>query len=103
MNTDFPRLPFTRSDRTQAPERRVPADDAVSPRVPALSRQACCCLAKPVVVAVMPVTDQRPDPVDIHLCAHHYRASRKSLASAGAIVFDRNGALVTGTDPFELV
>ncbi|HEU5031421.1 MAG TPA: hypothetical protein VFV01_41350 [Spirillospora sp.] len=52
---------------------------------------------------MMPVTDQRPEPVDLHLCAHHYRASREALAEAGAVVFDRNGALATGTDAFELV
>jgi len=33
-------------------------------------------------------------PVDLLLCGHHYRASRAVLASVGAVVFDRTGAIV---------
>ena len=104
MNTNFSRFGLAGSDKARKPARRPSAmDEAKPPRMPPFPGRACCCLAKPVVVAMMPVTGQRSTPVDIHLCAHHYRASRKALAQAGAIVFDRNGALVSGTDAFELV
>ena len=103
MNTDFPHL--TRSAKARNLSRSTPpADEVRAPKAPALARQACCCLGKSVVVTMMPVSEERPAPVDIHLCAHHYRASRATLAEAGAIVFDRGGRLVdSSTDAFDLV
>lgn len=56
-----------------------------------LAERACCCSAWPVVVAVMPPSAGRADPTGILLCAHHYRASRAALATAGASVLDRDG------------
>jgi hypothetical protein len=32
----------------------------------------------------MPPAPERPRPVDLLLCGHHYRVSRKALAAAGA-------------------
>jgi hypothetical protein len=46
--------------------------------------RACCCPAWPVVQVTMPPTAQRPHPVDLLLCGHHYRMSRDALAAAGA-------------------
>jgi len=43
----------------------------------------------------MPPTRGRKHPVDLLLCGHHYRASRKALAAAGATVLDLNGVPVT--------
>jgi hypothetical protein len=48
--------------------------------------RACCCTAKPVVIALMPATADRPHETDLLLCGHHYRVSRRALAAAGAVV-----------------
>jgi hypothetical protein len=50
--------------------------------------RACCCPARPVVIAVMPAAPGRDHPTDLLLCAHHYRASRAALDQAGAAIFD---------------
>lgn len=55
---------------------------------------ACCCCAHPVVRVVMPVADTERAPTELLLCGHHFRASRAALASAGAVAFDTDGALV---------
>jgi len=39
----------------------------------------------------MPPVPRRPHPVDLLLCGHHYRLSRKALAAAGATVYDLPG------------
>lgn len=72
-------------------------------RVPALANRACCCLAKPAVVAVLPVIGHDGHPLDLHLCVHHYRLSRNALADADAVVFDGSGFPVTDPDPNELL
>jgi hypothetical protein len=46
--------------------------------------RACCCTAKPMVKVIMPTAAARPQPVDLWLCGHHWRASREALAAAGA-------------------
>jgi len=56
--------------------------------------RACCCPAKPAVVALIPVAG-RPRPTELLLCGHHYRASRRGLAAAGASVLALNGTSVT--------
>jgi hypothetical protein len=43
-----------------------------------------CCSARPTMVAVFTPRHGRSRPVDLLLCGHHYRASRDSLAEAGA-------------------
>jgi hypothetical protein len=50
--------------------------------------RACCCPARPVVVAVMAPAPGRDHPTDLLLCGHHYRASRLPLLAAGAAVYD---------------
>lgn len=61
--------------------------------------RACCCSAKPAVVAVVTVKDRAaPDKLlisDLLLCGHHYRLSRSVLAAMGATVIDAHGAMVT--------
>ena len=57
--------------------------------------RACCCPAKPVVIAIMPPKRGRKHPTDLLLCGHHYRVSRKVLAAAGATVLDLSGVPVT--------
>lgn len=56
--------------------------------------RACCCPARPVVVAVMPPVPGRDHPTDLLLCAHHYRASWAALGAVGAAVFDGAGRRV---------
>jgi len=53
---------------------------------------ACCCPARPVVIAIMPPRPGRPHQTDLLLCGHHCRVSRKALATAGATVLDIKGA-----------
>ncbi len=58
--------------------------------------RACCCAAKPVVIAVMPSTASRPHSTELLLCGHHYRLSRHALDRVGARVLDLAGSPVTG-------
>jgi hypothetical protein len=44
-----------------------------------------------VVRAIMPPTPERPHPVDLLLCGHHYRVSRQALAAAGADIYSVPG------------
>jgi hypothetical protein len=46
------------------------------------------------VVVVMPPTGGRPYPVDLLLCAHHYRASLAALLAACAAVYDAAGTVI---------
>jgi hypothetical protein len=78
-------------------DRQRPAADA-----PAIDWQAfrtasraCCCPARPVVVAVMPPAPGRDHPTDLLLCGHHYRVSLAALSRAGAAVFDGAGRRVS--------
>ncbi|HYA53704.1 MAG TPA: hypothetical protein VEG33_21350, partial [Streptosporangiaceae bacterium] len=58
---------------------------------------ACCCPARPVVIAIMPPGAGRPHQTELLLCGHHYRVSRKALGTAGATVLDIRGAPITGS------
>jgi hypothetical protein len=49
-----------------------------------------------MVVAIIPATPGRPQPTDLLLCGHHYRASRQALAAARATVVDLDGITVAG-------
>lgn len=76
---------FNRHQAYDAPEsdRR----SFVDPSVPS---RACCCPARPMVKVIMPPTPDRPRPVDLWLCGHHYRASLVALELAGARIEDLN-------------
>jgi hypothetical protein len=65
--------------------------------LPAIRRagRSCCCSAGPMVVALIPASPGRPHQTDLLLCGHHYRASRRALAAAGATVVDLDGMPVT--------
>ena len=81
------------------PRRRKPAaagqmDQLGNGRGPyELGGRACCCAAQPVVSVMLAGTPDRA-PVDLLLCSHHYQASQAVLAAAGAVIFDRTGAVV---------
>jgi hypothetical protein len=57
--------------------------------------RACCCPAKPVIIAVVPPSKGRLKAVDVLLCAHHYRRSRAALAAAGAALLHISGLPVS--------
>ncbi|HTP16412.1 MAG TPA: hypothetical protein VMK13_11310 [Streptosporangiaceae bacterium] len=48
------------------------------------AQRACCCPAKPFMVALLPPRPGGTELVDIFLCGHHGRICRESLAAAGA-------------------
>ncbi len=59
------------------------------------AERACCCPARPAVVAVLPPAPGRDHETDLLLCGHHYRASRDALEAAGATVMVEGGQPVT--------
>jgi hypothetical protein len=62
------------------------------------AERACCCSAKPAVVAVLPPGPGRNHATDLLLCGHHYRAVRHALDAAGATVLDELGQPVPPQD-----
>jgi hypothetical protein len=74
----------------------APAEPAESGYAFWTAERACCCPAKPAVVAVLPPGPGRDHPTDLLLCGHHYRASRKALETAGATVLAEGGMPETG-------
>ena len=60
-------------------------------RVARRAGRACCCTAKPVVIAAMPPAHGRLHQTDLLLCGHHYRVSRLALTAAGAVMVDMAG------------
>lgn len=45
-------------------------------------------------MTIMPMTSAQGEPIELFLCGHHYRVSRRALAEAGAVVYDGDGLLV---------
>jgi hypothetical protein len=87
----FTRLSSTARGKTltgaqQAAEAADVLDSIDWASVLAGAERACCCSARPIVVAVFPPQDGRSRPVDLLLCGHHYRACRTELANAGAVI-----------------
>lgn len=69
-----------------------PPPDPSQPTLPPYREdRACCCPAQPVVRAILPPTPERGHWVDLLLCGHHYRVSRRALAAAGASIYDMPG------------
>jgi hypothetical protein len=66
-----------------------PASDtpSLTARLAAADR-ACCCLAKPVVLVLLPPTARHDHAVDLLLCGHHYHVCKDALDTAGALVYD---------------
>jgi hypothetical protein len=85
MNARFLR-PSARNDDRGPP----PLDDAI-PADHAPADRACCCSARAMVQVVMPPTPARPHRTELLLCGHHYRASRRVLATAAAAVRELPG------------
>jgi hypothetical protein len=62
------------------------------------AERACCCPARPAVVAVLPPGPGRDHATDLLFCGHHYRAARHALDAAGAAVMDETGQPVAPQD-----
>lgn len=81
-----PRFPH-RGVGASAPESGSPPPDSILADSPACREdRACCCPAQPVVRVTMPPAAGRLHSVDLLLCGHHYRISRRALDDAGALV-----------------
>jgi hypothetical protein len=85
------------ADRPGAPPdaERIPPDDALAAsayrRVLDRADRACCCTAKPAVIAIMPPSPTRQKRVELLFCMHHYRASGVGLGEAGALIVGPDG------------
>jgi hypothetical protein len=55
---------------------------------------ACCCPSRPVFQVVLPPLEPRSMPVEILLCAHHYRISQSALDRQGGAIYDTYGRAV---------
>ncbi|MFI0447492.1 hypothetical protein [Actinomadura sp. 6N118] len=62
----------------------------------AKAEHSCCCLARPVVAAVL--SPAKGEPTELLFCRHHFIASRLALKAAHATVYDAQGRLVTSGD-----
>ena len=72
-------------------------DEGSAPLSP--GERSCCCPAAAYVRVLVPPRGERRSVVDLLLCAHHYRLSRRALIDIGAVAFDRDGRLVTTAGP----
>jgi hypothetical protein len=77
----------------QAAAERVPtpAGFGIDWHAVRLARRSCCCPARPVAIAVLAPTPDRPRQAELLFCGHHYRAAADALAAAGATVLDTRG------------
>jgi hypothetical protein len=57
----------------------------------ASAERACCCPARPMVVALLPAWKGRPYEADLLFCAHHFRRHVRALAVAGARFMSTDG------------
>jgi hypothetical protein len=53
--------------------------------------RACCCTARPSVIAVIRPSAGRPHLTELLLCWHHYRLARRALDASGVTVLDIDG------------
>jgi hypothetical protein len=86
--------PYVASRAMKRREQPVPDHETIPhPHIRLLrtADRACCCSARPSVVAVLPAAPGREHLTELLFCSHHYRECRPELADAGAIVFDAHG------------
>ena len=96
MITDHSRCSrFADRSNTLPDAERIPPDDALVAsayrRILVQADRACCCSAKPSVLAIMPPSPSRPHRTELLLCMHHYRASSRGLSSAHALIIGADG------------
>lgn len=66
-----------------------PHDDLILSSVGGIQlQQADCCIANAAYRIVLPANAARPQPAELLLCGHHFRASQQALRHANASVFD---------------
>lgn len=89
------------SSKIDGPQRLMPAERPARPVWPGIdvrvliqADRSCCCTARPAVAAMMPPSASRDHATELLLCMHHYRASERALAAAGATVIDRQGRVL---------
>lgn len=85
--------------RQAAPAGQRPGEETSAGPGSQFASRSCCCPSHPAVIVLMPPAKGRPHTTDLLLCGHHYRASRRALAAAGATVTDLDGLPVTGDWP----
>ncbi len=61
--------------------------------------RACCCAARPAVIALIPPGPGRAHRTELLLCMHHFRVSRPVLLAAGASVVDLDRKIVAPDTP----
>jgi len=61
--------------------------------------RACCCAARPAVIALVPPGPGRAHRTELLLCMHHFRVSRQALLAAGANVVDLDRRIVDPDTP----
>ena len=93
-----PAAPRVGRAETTPPMPPAPARGAIDWRALRFADRACCCAARPAVVAIMPPVPGRPHPTELLLCGPHYRATQMALATAGAAVFTGAGDPVDSGD-----
>jgi hypothetical protein len=70
----------------------------------AAADRACCCLARPVVLVLLPPTARHAHAVDLLFCGHHYHGCKDALDAAGALVYDsRDLPAEAGQDTYDAV
>jgi hypothetical protein len=82
-----------RTDSAGTSTLRRPANADAAGQQPPQPERACCCSARPTMIAMIPSGEGRPAPMDLWLCGHHYRKSQKALKAAGAMVAAAAGAI----------
>ena len=77
-----------------------PGKDGIDWRAAQRADRACCCPARPVVIAIMPPSADRPHQTELLLCGHHYHVSQRALRAAGATIVDIKGTpIAEGSRP----
>jgi hypothetical protein len=83
-------------DTASAPSQAPAGDDLIVESVSVIGvGPADCCSAPPAFRVTLPANPQRAHRTDLHLCGHHLRASRDTLGTARATVYDAAGRLIS--------
>jgi hypothetical protein len=84
-----------RTAQEAADQQATAEPDPVYTATPRYSGRACCCPARPAVVAVLAPSACRPSETDLLFCGHHYRGLLPALAAQGATILDIGGQPLT--------
>lgn len=84
-----------RAAEAAADEQVTLEPDVVYTPAPRYSGRACCCPVRPVVIAVLPPSANRPGETDLLFCGHHYRQLLPALAAEGATILGISGHPLT--------